>query len=148
MKALIDTCIIVDVLQKRESFYQDALDIVLSVSKRQCLGILTAKSITDIYYILRRSIHNEKEVRRLLQILFTLFHVENTFSIDCQLALGSSMKDYEDAVMVQTALRIDADCIVTRNLKDYRSAPLPVFSPGQFLEKISQEIQDMEERDL
>ena len=31
MKALIDTCVIVDVLQKREPFYQDAMDIVLFV---------------------------------------------------------------------------------------------------------------------
>ena len=105
MKALIDTCVIVDVLQKREPFYQDAMDIVLFVSNRQFLGVLTAKSITDIYYILRRSIHNEDEVRQLLRTLFILFDVEDTFSTDCQIALSSSIKDYEDAIMVQTALR-------------------------------------------
>lgn len=138
MKALIDTCIIVDVLQKREPFYQSALDIVMAVSNRRCLGILTAKSITDIYYILRRSIHNEKKVREYLRILFTLFIVEDTFSADCQLAIGSPMKDYEDAIMVQTALRVEADCVVTRNLKDYVLAEIPVFSPNQFLEKITE----------
>lgn len=119
MKALIDTCVIVDVLQKREPFYKAAMDIVLAVSNRRCLGVLTAKSMTDIYYILRRSIHNEKDVRELLRVLFTLFDVEDTFSTDCQLAIGSPMKDYEDAIMVQTGLRVGADCIVTRNLKDY-----------------------------
>lgn len=139
MKALIDTCVIVDVLQKREPFYQDAMDIVLAVSNRQCLGILTAKSITDVYYILRRSIHNEKEVRRMLRILFTLFDVEDTFSVDCQLAIGSPIKDYEDAIMEQTAIRIGADCIVTRNLKDYSLAVLPVFSPEEFLTKLTEE---------
>lgn len=136
MKALIDTCIIVDVLQKREPFYDKAMEIVLAVSNRQYLGILTAKSITDIYYILRRSIHNETDVRQLLQVLFTLFDIEHTFSSDCQLALSSLIKDYEDAVMIQTAIRIHADCIITRNLKDYKLAPVPVFSPEQFLEKL------------
>lgn len=63
----------------------------------------------------------------------------DTFSTDCQLALGSSMKDYEDAIMVQTAIRIGADCIVTRNLKDYRLAALPVFSPEEFLEELTAE---------
>lgn len=139
MKALIDTCVIVDVLQKREPFYKSAMDIVLAVSNRRCLGVLTAKSVTDIYYILRRSIHNEEEVRKLLGILFMLFDVEDTFSTDCQLALSSSMKDYEDAIMVQTAIRVGADCIVTRNLKDYRLAARPVFSPDEFLEKLIEE---------
>lgn len=139
MKALIDTCVIVDVLQKREPFYKAAMDIVLAISNRRCLGVLTAKSVTDVYYILRRSLHNEEEVRKLLRILFTLFDVEDTFSTDCQLALGSPMKDYEDAIMVQTAVRIGADCIVTRNLKDYRLSALPVYAPEEFLEKLNEE---------
>lgn len=139
MKALIDTCVIVDVLQKQEPFYKAAMDIVLAISNRQCLGILTAKSITDIYYILRRSIRNEEEVRKLLRVLFTLFDVEDTFSTDCRLALSSPIKDYEDTIMIQTAIRIGTDCIVTRNLKDYRLAALPVFSPEEFLEKLAEE---------
>lgn len=139
MKVLIDTCIVVDILQKREPFYQAAMEILLSVSNRKCTGILTAKSITDIYYILRRSIHDEEKVRKLVRILFTLFEISDTFSADCELALDSAMKDYEDAVMVQTASRIDADCIVTRNLKDYKFSPLPVFSPEQFLLELTKE---------
>lgn len=139
MKVLIDTCVIVDVLQKREPFYQASMDVVMAVSNCQCLGILTAKSVTDVYYILRRSIHIEQDVRNILRILFTLFVVEDTFSTDCQLAISSPMKDYEDAIMVQTALRAGADCIVTRNLKDYALAEISVFSPEQFLEKIAEE---------
>lgn len=139
MKALIDTCVVVDVLQKREPFCQAAMEIFLSVSNRKCVGILTAKSITDIYYILWRSIHSEEEVRRLLHILFTLFEVTDTFSVDCEFALESPMKDYEDAIMVQTASRVGADCIVTRNLKDYKLSPLPVFSPEHFLSELAKE---------
>lgn len=139
MKALIDTCVVVDILQKREPFNQAAMEILFSVSNRKCIGILTAKSITDIYYILRRSIHNEEEVRKLVRILFTLFEVKDTFSTDCEFALNSPMKDYEDAIMVQTACRIGADCIVTRNLKDYKLSSLPVFSPEQFLSELAKE---------
>ncbi len=139
MKALIDTCVIVDVLQKREPFYKVAMDVVLAISKQQCQGMLTAKSVTDIYYILRRSIHDEQAVRKLLHVLFTLFDVEDTFSVDCQIAITSPMKDYEDAVMVQTAIRVGANCIVTRNLKDYKTAEIQVLSPEQFVAKIEEE---------
>ena len=136
MKALIDTCVIVDILQKRDPFYAAAMEILLAVSNKKCTGILTAKSITDIYYILRRSIHNEQEVRKLVRVLFTLFEVVDTFSIDCELALSSAIKDYEDAIMVETGSRVGAECIVTRNLKDYKLSSLPVLSPEQFLEEL------------
>ena len=136
MKALIDTCVIVDILQKRDPFYPAAMEILLAVSNKKCTGILTAKSITDIYYILRRSIHNEQEVRKLVSVLFTLFEVVDTFSIDCELALSSTIKDYEDAIMVETGSRVGAECIVTRNLKDYKLSTLPVLSPDQFLEEM------------
>ncbi len=137
MKVLIDTCVIVDILQKREPFYPAAMEILMAVSNQKCTGILTAKSITDVYYILRRSIHNENEVRKLLRILFKLFDVTDTFSTDCELALSSTMKDYEDAIMVETGSRVGADCIVTRNLKDYTQAALPALSPEQFLEELA-----------
>lgn len=133
MKVLVDTCIVVDILQKKEPFYQDAMGILMLVSNRKLEGVLTAKSITDIYYILKRSIHNEEEVRKLIRILFILFEVKDTFSADCELALGSPVIDYEDAIMVQTAIRIDADCIITRNIKDYKASTIPVLSPEQFL---------------
>ena len=136
MRVLIDTCIVVDILQKREPFYKAAMEVLYSVSNRKCIGILTAKSITDIYYILRRSIHSEEDVRSIVRTLFKLFEVENTFSKDCELALDSQVKDYEDAVMVQTALRTGADCIVTRNLKDYARSEVPVYSPDQFMREI------------
>ncbi len=57
----------------------------------------------------------------------------------CQLAPGSPVKDYEDAIMVQTAVRISADCIVTRNFKNYKLAALSVYSPEEFLEKLTEE---------
>ena len=43
MKVLIDTCVIVDILQKREPFYQVAMEILLAISNRKCTGVLTAK---------------------------------------------------------------------------------------------------------
>ena len=142
MKALIDTCVIVDILQNREPFCHAATDILFAVSGRKCTGMLTAKTVTDIYYLLRRSIHEEKAVRRLIRTLFSLFEIRDTFSADCELALDSPMPDYENAIMVQTAARSGADCIVTRNLKDYRLSPLPVLSPEQFLRKLAEEAED------
>jgi hypothetical protein len=47
--------------------------------------------------------------------------------------------DYEDAIMIETALRTGMDCIVTRNTADFASSVVPVLSPGDFLKLISPE---------
>ena len=49
------------------------------------------------------------------------------------------MSDYEDAVMVETAVRSDIDCIVTRNQKDYAKSSIRVLSPSDFLLQIKED---------
>lgn len=136
MTAVIDTCIIIDALQNREPFSADAQKLFLAVSRQQMCGILTAKSITDIFYIIRRNLHNDALAKECINKLFVLFGITDTFAVDCQLALSAATKHYEDAVMIEAAKRIHADCIVTRNLKDYSLADIPVFSPSEVLEKL------------
>ena len=136
MKVVFDTCVVIDVLQRREPFYIDAMKLINAVSDQTITGILTAKSITDIYYLMRKNLHSEEAARELLGKLFILFYVEDTYSVDCHGAIASPVNDYEDAVMVQTAKRVGADCIVTRNQKDYARSDVPFLSPQELLGKI------------
>ena len=137
MRALIDTCIVVDVLQNREPFAETAQAIFLAVANHRFDGFLTAKSITDIYYITHRATHSDKETRRVLSTLFSLFELLDTTGMDCRHALSSNLTDYEDAVMVASAVRANIDCIVTRNQKDYASSPVPVYDPVEFQKRIT-----------
>ena len=137
MRALIDTCVIVDALQNREPFAVDAQNILLMSANQQLDGFISAKSVTDIYYLTHRLIHSDKDTRNILNRLFVLFDVLDTAGMDCRKAIASNMTDYEDAVMVETALRSGIDCIVTRNAKDYTAAPLPVYTPSDFLKKLT-----------
>jgi hypothetical protein len=50
------------------------------------------------------------------------------------LALGFS--DFEDAVQAACAPRINADWIVTRNLRDFRKSPVVARPPGAVLAAI------------
>lgn len=143
MRALIDTCVIIDALQSREPFAENAQQIFLLAANRKFTGYITAKSITDIYYIMHRSFHNDKETRSVLNRLLIIFGIMDTTGEDCRHALLSDISDYEDAVMIETAKRSDAYCIVTRNTKDYAHADIPVFTPDEFIRKIKDE-EDMD----
>ena len=137
MRALVDTCIVIDALQNRDPFYKEAQAIFLAVANKRFVGFLTAKSITDIYYLTHRCIHSDKDTRRILNTLFGLFDLLDTAGMDCRKAISSDFSDFKDAVMVESAVRGGMDCIVTRNLRDYEKAPLPVYSPSDFLELLT-----------
>lgn len=139
MKVLIDTCIIIDVLQSRQPFCNAAQKLFLFAANHQFDGCITAKSVTDIYYLSHRLTHDDKKTRIILSKLFELFEIADTTGADCRRAIPSPISDFEDAVMSETALRINADCIVTRNKKDYLKSPVPVFLTDDFIKKIEKE---------
>ncbi len=139
MRALIDTCVIVDALQSREPFCADAQRIFLLAANQQFIGCITAKSSTDIYYITHRLTHDDAASRKILNKLFRLFEVVDTAGMDCRRAIPSEVSDYEDAVMIETAIRTEADCIVTRNARDYTKSSVPVLSSAEFIGKLEEE---------
>lgn len=136
MKALIDTCIVMDLLQKREPFFQPAHEIFLAAADRLFDGYLSAKAVSDIYDLMHRFLHDDRKTRKALGTLFELFSIADTMGEDCIRAADSGITDYEDAVMAETALRIGADCLVTRNIKDFLQAPVRILDPAAFLGRI------------
>ena len=139
MRALIDTCVVIDALQSRDGFEKDAQNIFLATANNAFLGYISAKAMTDIYYLMHRYTHSDKTSRETLNKLFTLFDVLDTSGIDCRKAVPSPVSDFEDAVMIETALRSEVDCIVTRNTEDFAKSPVPVLSPKEFLDKLQVE---------
>ncbi|MBD9018318.1 MAG: twitching motility protein PilT [Coprococcus comes] len=51
--------------------------------------------------------------------------------------LSSDWKDYEDATQNQTAIIANAECIVTRNKKDFTASTLPVYTIKELFDTIS-----------
>lgn len=142
MRVLFDTCVVLDALQAREPFCKDAEKLILAVANERINGSLTAKSITDIYYLTHRLTHSDQRTREILLNLLTLFDLVDTTGNDCRQALLSELSDYEDAVMVEAAIREELDCIVTRNLHDYQKASCRVYSPSDLLQIITKDEQE------
>ena len=133
MKDVIDTCVIVDALQDRAPFGEAAKSIFLFCANRQCEGLLTAKAITDIYYLAHRQTHNDKTTREVITKLCTIFGLLDTTVLDIRKAILSETSDFEDAVMIETTVRYKMDCIVTRNTKDYSKSSIHVYTPDEFI---------------
>lgn len=136
MRVLIDTCVIIDALQSREPFKDDAEKIFILAANKRFDGFITAKSVTDIYYLIHRATHSDKDTRKILSNLFVIFEPIDSAGLDCLKAISSEISDYEDAVMSETALRTGMEYIVTRNIKDYVKSAVSVCTPKYFLEMI------------
>ena len=84
MRVLVDTCVIVDELQDRKPFSDNAKTIFYAVANKQIDGYISAKSITDIYYIAHRATHSDENTRKILKTLLGLFDILDTAAIDCK----------------------------------------------------------------
>ena len=68
-----------------------------------------------------------------------LFGLLDTTALDIRKAISAEISDFEDAVMVETAVHSGVDCIVTRNTKDYAKAQIAVCTPEEFIQQINED---------
>lgn len=138
MKILVDTNIIIDALTGREPFREAAEQIFMLAANQIEDMYITASSATDIYYLIRRHLHNADQAKNTMSKLYELFYILDVTSGDCQEALSSKVKDYEDAVIASCASRNQMDYIVTRNIKDYEHSKVKALLPDELLKLVSQ----------
>ncbi|MBP5551351.1 MAG: PIN domain-containing protein [Bacilli bacterium] len=136
MKVLIDTCVIIDALQKRDPFFQDAQNLLLLAADDDFEGYVSAKSAIDVRYIIRKHSHSEIDSRYILNVIYDFLTIIDTTGEDCINALISNNNDYEDAVLVEGAKRSGIDYIVTRNIKDYADLGIPAIEPSKLIDMI------------
>lgn len=133
MKVIIDTNIALDMMANRQDFQDDAAKVFTLCIGGLAEGFFTSNSICDLHYVLHHHFHDEHQTRKSLETWLNLMGVLEVTGEDCIRALDSQMTDYEDAVIVQAAKRTGCDYIVTRNLKDFSSSPVPAVSPRDFI---------------
>lgn len=132
MKVLIDTNIILDVLCKRQGFYEDSSRVFKLCEIKQITGIISALSIPNIVYIMRKELDVQK-IHQILEQLSLIFTVVDPKFDDLQKASSMNFKDYEDAVQSASAERVKADYIITRNVKDFAASKIMAIKPADFL---------------
>lgn len=135
MKVLIDTNVILDVLCNRSEFVEDSSRVWKYCEVNQIEGYISALSIPNIVYILRKELTPQKTQQFIQQILM-IFEVIDLKSSDLKNAAEMLSSDFEDAVQMCCANRIKADYIVTRNIRDFKESKVPALKPSEFLERM------------
>jgi predicted nucleic acid-binding protein len=132
LKALIDTNIILDVLLERKSFFKPAVEIFCLAEDSKIEAFICATTVTTIDYLLTKSLP-VKKARMALSHIISLFEIAPVNKAVIERALNSRVTDFEDAVLEESGKIAGVDCIITRNVKDFKYASIKVFEPIEFL---------------
>src|SRR5665647_1914039 len=108
---LIDTNIILDLLAKRDPFYDFAAEIFSLADTKKIELYTSSISIINTNYILSK-ILSEKEVREILRKFRILVKVLSCDEKIIDLGLNSTFKDYEDSIQYFTAIENQMDSII------------------------------------
>ncbi len=135
MKVLIDTNIILDVLCNREEFYGDSSRIFKLCEVKKITGVVSALSIPNIVYIMRKELDSDR-IQEILNIISMIFTIVDLKSDDLMKATQMNFKDYEDAVQSACATRMKVDYIITRNIKDFVGSRVVAIKPSEFIERL------------
>jgi len=132
-KLFVDSDVVIDYFTDRGPNANSASELFELNEKGSIKIYLSAVSIINIYYIVRRFLGHKKTME-VIEILTEMTEIVATSKKEIIQALHNNFTDYEDSVQYSSALTIkELDGIITRNIKDYKNASIAVMTPLNFL---------------
>ena len=135
MRILIDTNVILDIVQKREPFFADSYQALRKAIEADAECLISASAATDIFYMLCKAFQSAQKAKERIEQLSQIVTFADVQGVDIHTALIRSMPDFEDAVVDAVAERNGASYILTRNIKDFAGSSVPAITPTEFLKK-------------
>lgn len=135
MKVFVDTNIFIDILLNRTDFVTESIQIYKLCENSIVQGYVAPISINNIYYICRKAVNQEALTSFLCDVSF-YFTISSMNNESVVFAKNLNIKDFEDALQSAMAIQSGCDCIITRNVDDYKKiSGIDIFEPKEFLAK-------------
>ncbi|SHE74684.1 Predicted nucleic acid-binding protein, contains PIN domain [Lampropedia hyalina DSM 16112] len=132
MSILFDTNIVLDVLLDREPFALHSAQTLALVEQGQIRGYLCATTITTLFYLCKRA-QTAQHAKQSIDTLLKLFDIAPVNRTVLSHAIETGFADFEDAVLHEAARLTGCHGIITRNVRDFACASLPIYTPEEFL---------------
>ncbi len=129
---LFDLNIILDVLQEQVEFYAFSARLLARAETGNIQGWLAAHSATTLFSLIAKD-KSPEQARVAITSLMQFLKIAPVDQDTIGQALNLPYRDFEDAVQMSAALRIHADYLLTRNVRDYQPPPIPVLQPAELL---------------
>ena len=130
MRLLFDTNVVLDVLLRRVPWLIDSRSCWDLVASGRVTGFVSASTLTDIYYLVRRQTGHAQARLAVVNCVAT-FAVAAVDGLHVVSALASPGPDFEDNLRIAVAARLGCDFIETRDLSDFASASVRPIHPAE-----------------
>ncbi len=132
-RVVIDNSVILDALLPDARFELEARELLRMASAKEIEAFVSANSLTDIFYVLRKR-HGAETAKEIIRHLTKLCDIIGILPEDCISALEKPMDDFEDALVAVCAEKASADCIITRDERFLKlNSTVKTISPPDFL---------------
>ncbi|MCL8006446.1 PIN domain-containing protein [Gelidibacter japonicus] len=132
-RLLIDTNTVIDLLSKRENFYDEAADLFSRADRKELNLAISSLTFANTNYILTK-LKSAKEAREILRKFKVLVEVLSLDDKITELALSDDdFPDFEDGLQYYSAIENQIDIIITRNKKDFKNSKISVLSAKEYL---------------
>ncbi|MEM8506018.1 MAG: PIN domain-containing protein [Cyanobacteria bacterium P01_D01_bin.1] len=100
------------------------------------MSFVSATTLTDIFYITRKTTHSLDKARQAVADILTFMSICPVTAKTLELALNSGLSDFEDAIQIECAIFQRLDAILTRDKEGFLDSSVPVWSIGELLKRL------------
>lgn len=136
MKLLLDTCVLADFYLQREDFSQSVNSIAAAGIHGDVALWASAKSYTDIFYVGKKYFTYDVLQKAFLASL-KFIHVCAIDQNDIEDASKLMWKDFEDCLINEAARKVDADFIITRDIRGFSQSQIKVATPNEIVDMLA-----------
>lgn len=138
--SLIDTNVIINFITKRDDPYKDACFEVMKLCAENVFeGYVAFHSLSVIWYVIRKQ-ETEEKAREWLNDICDVLNITGATQEQVKEAINNlTFRDFEDCLQDECAVHVNAEYIVTCNVKDFQNAKTTVVTPDAFVKMIAGE---------
>jgi len=136
VKVLLDTNIIIDVALERQPYFTNSETVLAFVEQGQIEGYISASTISDLYYLIRKQKGRDLTIEFLQEIL-TFCQIATVNQAAIIMAFTTNFKDFEDSIQYSTAVVNKLDAIITRNPQDFPIITPRIITPEQLIAELT-----------
>lgn len=133
MRVMVDTNIVLDVLIKREGFFEQSRAVLSLCEERKIQGFVSASAVTDIFYLTKKALGSLEDTYKVISSLLNILKVLTVTNQDVILAFQKKARDFEDCLLATCAKSNKCDGIVTQNKRDFITFGVTLYTPEELL---------------
>ena len=132
-RVFVDANIVIDLLCERYPWFPSVMRIFNMADRGQIELYCSTLSLGTASYLMETRKMSPRDIFESIDLLCQICTPTLVDASVVRQALSSNFTDFEDALQHYSAKTISADCIVTRNKKDFGASEIPVYELDDFI---------------